>query len=67
MRRGTNPIAVILLIVVGILGLIVGWIVKGMLPEAIASWGGLVFWLVFIAVAFLGGTIIGKKFGNRRR
>lgn len=67
-KRETNPFAILLLLLVAVIGLVLAFIVKSMPAVAESSWSGLVFWLIFIAVAGGGGFLVGKFLnkGGRR-
>lgn len=63
-KKGTSPLAVLLLALAAVLGMIIAFIVKSIPAIALSRWSGLIFWLVFILIAGIGGFLIGK-FINR--
>lgn len=67
-KREINPLAIVLLIIIGITGLVIASVIRNMPAVAKSSWSGLIFWLIFILIAGVGGFLIGKFFnkGGRR-
>lgn len=67
-KKGTSPLAVILLAAIAIAGLVIASFVKSIPAVATSSWSGLVFWLIFIVIAGGGGFLVGRFLnkGGRR-
>ncbi len=60
MRRKTNPMAIIVLILVAVAALAVALMVKKMLPPVVDQFSGLIFWGIVIAIGALGSVLAGK-------
>lgn len=65
MRRGTNPIAVILTVIVFIISIVIALLVRNALPEAVSNFKDLIFWGIVIAIGGFGGFLVGKKVNHR--
>lgn len=67
-KRETNPLAIILLACIAVIGLIIASVIRSLPAVAESSWSGLVFWLIFIAIGGGGGFLVGKFLnkGGRR-
>jgi len=64
MRRKTNPLSIIFIVIGVIAGLIVGLLVKNTF-FAESRFGMLVFWGIFIGCGAVG-AVIGSAFRNKR-
>ena len=65
MRRRTNPMAIIVLIVFAVGSIAAAFLIKGNLPQDMEKWKSLIFWGIIAAGAGTGGFLCGK-FLNRR-
>ena len=65
MRRGINPLAVIMLLASGVLAFAVAILVRHILPKALMGWSGLIFWGIVILIGGFGAILAGR-FINRR-
>ena len=60
MRRGTNPMAVLIMAVIVIATIFFAFLIKENLPEALEKWEGVIFWGALAGGAGLGGIICGR-------
>ena len=61
MRKRTNWGRIIGIIIVAIISLaLMIFVNRGILPESLDKWSGIIGWLVFCVVAIVGGFIVGK-------
>ena len=65
MRRGINPLAIIVLFLTTIGAFILATTVKNILPQFIEQWAGLIFWLVLILIGGGAAVLIGRFFNRR--
>lgn len=65
MRRGINPLAILLLIAFCIAGIVLAVVVGNALPGSMDRYRMMIRFLVFIAVGGAGALIAGR-FGGRR-
>ena len=65
MRRGMNPLAVLMLIATTVIAFVAATVVRHFLPEAVSAWSGFIFWGIVILLGGIGAVISGK-FMNRR-
>lgn len=65
MRRGMNPLAILLLIVILAAAIAFAFFVKGILPEHLSQWSNLIFWGILIAIGGIGAVLAGKLGGRR--
>ena len=66
MRRKTNPMVIIGMIVIVVLAFVVAYLVKRALPETVGAWKNLIYWLIVTGIDLSGGMLVGKVFGKRR-
>lgn len=66
MSKRTNPMSVIISLILIIVSLVVAFVVKGALPASVSNWSGLIFWLIIIVVGG-GGTFACAYFMNGKR
>lgn len=66
MRRGMNPLAVLMLIASAVVAFGAALIVRQFIPDSISEWSGLIFWGMVILLGGIGAIVSGK-FINRRR
>ena len=64
MRRGINPLAVVVMTLIAIAAFVVAFLVKGHLPENLYNFRGLIFWGIVIVLGG-GGALFSGKFFNR--
>ncbi|MDD6667753.1 MAG: hypothetical protein PUE58_07370 [Lachnospiraceae bacterium] len=65
MRRGTNPLAVLLMVVIFIVSIVVAFIVRNVLPDSVSNFKDLIFWGIVIVIGGVGGVLIGKNMNKR--
>lgn len=65
MRRGTNPLAVLLMVVIFVVAIVVALIVRNNLPASVAQFKDLIFWGIVIVIGGVGGVLIGKNMNKR--
>lgn len=65
MRRGTNPLAVLLLIIIAIVSVIAAFFIKGILPDSLQKWDNFIFWGMIVALGGMGAVLVGKFMGRR--
>lgn len=65
MRRGTNPLAVLLMVVVFVVAIVVAFIVRNVLPASVSHFKDLIFWGIVIAIGGIGGVLVGKNMNKR--
>ncbi|MDY5704417.1 MAG: hypothetical protein SPK77_05620 [Lachnospiraceae bacterium] len=65
MRRGTNPLAVLLMVVVFVAAIVVALIVRNNLPASVSQFKDLIFWGIVIVIGGVGGVLIGKNMNKR--
>lgn len=65
MRRGTNPLAVLLLIIIVIVSVIAAFFIKGILPDSLQKWDNFIFWGMIVAIGGMGAVLVGKFMGRR--
>ena len=66
MRRKTNPMVIIGMIVIVVLAFVVAYLVKRALPETVGAWKNLIYWLIVTGIDLSGGMLVGRVFGKRR-
>jgi hypothetical protein len=66
MRKKSNPLVVVGIVISVILGFVIATAVKGHMPADVQRWSNVVFWLVFTAVTGLG-TFMSGWFLNKRK
>lgn len=66
MKKRTNPMVIVGMIVVVIAAFVIAFFIKRALPESVGSWSGLIYWLTVAGIDFGGGLLVGKIFGKRR-
>lgn len=65
-KKEVNPVAVVVLILVGIGALIISFLINNfVIPDT--KWSSLFFWLIFLAIAVPGAFFTGKFLGKRKR
>lgn len=67
MNKRTNPVSIIVAIVIVIVAAILAFVVKGMLPTSMSRWSGLVFYAIITIVGGSGVFIVAKKMNGHRR
>ena len=65
MRRGTNPLAVLLLIIISFAAIFAAFFMKGILPDSLQKWDNLIFWGTIVAIGGIGAVLVGKFMGRR--
>lgn len=65
MRRGTNPLAVLLMVVVFVVAIVAAFIVRNVLPTSVSQFKDLIFWGIVILIGGVGGVLIGKNMNKR--
>ena len=65
MRRGRNPLAILLLLVILTVAIALAFFVKGILPEHLSQWSSLIFWGIIVVIGGIGAVLAGKLGGRR--
>ena len=66
MRRRTNPMVILGMIIVVAAAFVVAAFVKRALPESVGAWKNLIYWLIVTGIDLGGGLLVGRIFGKRR-
>lgn len=66
MKRGINPIAVIVMIIAAAVAIVVGLLVQNALPPEAAQYKGLIFWGIVIGIGGGGALLAGRQLNKRR-
>lgn len=67
MKKGINPVSVVAAMCSVLVSIILAFVIKGCLPDSAKQWGGMIFWLVIIAVGGAGTFLSGKKLNGKRK
>ena len=66
MKRGINPIAVIVMIIAAAAAIVIGLLVQNALPPEASQYKGLVFWGIVIGIGGCGALLAGRQLNKRR-
>ena len=66
MKRGINPLAVIVMIIGAAAAIVVGLLVQNALPQEAEQYKGLVFWGIVIGIGGGGALLAGRQLNKRR-
>ncbi len=66
MRRGINPLAVVVMILIAAAAIVVAVLVRNALPPEAENFKGIVFWGIIIGIGGGGALFAGRKFNRRR-
>ena len=66
MKRGINPLAVIVMIIAAAAAIVVGLLVQNALPQEAEQYKGLVFWGIVIGIGGGGALLAGRQLNKRR-
>ena len=66
MKRGINPIAVIVMIIAAAAAIVIGLLVQNSLPPESSQYKGLVFWGIVIGIGGGGALLAGRQLNKRR-
>ena len=66
MKRGINPLAVIVMIIAAAVAIVVGLLVQNSLPPEAEQYKGLVFWGIVIGIGGGGALLAGRQLNKRR-
>ena len=66
MRRGINPAAVVVMIIMAIAAVVVAVLVRNALPVKMEPFKGLIFWAIIIGIGGGGAWFAGRKVNKRR-
>jgi hypothetical protein len=64
-KKGINPLGVLVMIMCVILAFVIAGVVKGALPDSVEKYSNLIFWGVVIVVGGVGSLLSGKFFGRK--
>lgn len=66
MKRGINPIAVIVMIIAAVAAIAAALLVRNALPPEASQYKGLVFWGIIIGIGGGGALLAGRHLNKRR-
>lgn len=66
MRRGINPAAVVVMIIMAVAAVVVAVLGRNALPVKMEPFKGLIFWAIIIGIGGGGAVFAGKKINKRR-
>ena len=61
MKRGRNKKQILIAVIVAIAALIICSIATSLLPASISRFKGIIFWILFLAIAVPGVYFVGKS------